>query len=370
MVCPTCKADADFIGHRPKTWITPVGPVEHRRAYYHCEHCKSGHFPFDTANGLQRDHISTGLRPLVGLAGVLAGYRVAAEDVLYSFTGVRLSASAIRDACKKAGAKLAQRQQSGDLVVPAKPEKWDFSVAGHSGTVAYLGLDAFSVPMQQSGGGKAPGRMLYTAVLYTPDKSRSHYLVDFDLARLAEQIRQAVIKLGLGRADKLIAILDAGNGLVEALRRNLTDDLLCILDWYHASEHLSDYSKCLFPKDADKASAWWEAAKGVLYEEGGKELLAHLRSQSKPEDAAVAEELRKLIGYFEGNSGRTDYPEYRKQGWDIGSGPTEAACKTVGARLKQSGMRWLEAGAAEIAPLRALYLSGTAAWEAFWALAA
>jgi hypothetical protein len=39
------------------------------------------------------------------------------------------------------------------------------------------------------------------------------------------------------------------------------------------------------------------------------------------------------------------------------------------ARLKGSGMRWVESGAAEVAPLRALYHSGTHAWDAFFALA-
>ncbi len=84
----------------------------------------------------------------------------------------------------------------------------------------------------------------------------------------------------------------------------------------------------------------------------------------------AAEELRKLLGYFGDNEHRTDYPAYRRHGWDIGSGPTEAACKVVGARLKQSGMRWVEAGAAQVAPLRALYLSGPEVWDAGWALAA
>jgi hypothetical protein len=38
----------------------------------------------------------------------------------------------------------------------------------------------------------------------------------------------------------------------------------------------------------------------------------------------------------------------------------------VGARLKGSGRRWVEAGAAEVAPLRALFLSGAAAWDTYW----
>ena len=101
-------------------------------------------------------------------------------------------------------------------------------------------------------------------------------------------------------------------------------------------------------------------------------MLAFLDAVALPPRASaeVREELRKLIGYFASNEHRTDYPSYRAQGWDIGSGPTEAGCKIVGARLKGSGMRWLVEGAAEVAPLRALYQSGAAAWDAFFDLAA
>ena len=34
------------------------------------------------------------------------------------------------------------------------------------------------------------------------------------------------------------------------------------------------------------------------------------------------------------------YPQSRAKDWDIGSGPTQALCKTTAARLKGSGMRW------------------------------
>ena len=322
------------------------------------------------ANGLQGDHLSSGLRPLACLAAALESFRQGADDILRRFSGIRLSVATVRSAAKRAGAELARRQQQGDVVVPVQPQAWDFSVEGHSRSVAYLGLDAFSVPMQKPGGGKDEHRMLYTAVLYTPDKSRSHYLVDFSLDRLAAQMRQAAIQLGLGKADVTLAVCDAGNGLEEALRRHFRDDLLCILDWYHAAEHLHGYAAALYGRDSAQAAAWSQRAKGILYEKGGKALLAHLRGLEVPADACLAEELRKLIGYFSNNEHRTDYPAYRRQGYDIGSGPTEAACKIVGARLKGSGMRWLEAGAAEVAPLRALYLSGAAAWDAFWALAA
>jgi hypothetical protein len=307
---------------------------------------------------------------LVCLAGVLESFRAGADDILRRFSGVRLSAATTRRATQQAGERLAQEQQAGGIVVAQPATAWDFTVAEQAHTVAYLGLDAFSVPIQQCGGGKAESRMLYTAILYTPDKSHSHYLVDFDLDRLAGQMRLAASALGLGAADQVIAISDAGNGLEAALQRHFWEDLLCILDWYHASQHVHAYARSLYPQEAGQAQAWAKQAKDMLYEQGGTALVAYLRGLAVPAEDGVADELRKLINYFADNEHRTDYPEYRRHGWDIGSGPTEAACKVVGARLKQSGMRWLAVGAAKVAPLRALYLSGPEVWDTYWAIAA
>jgi len=62
-----------------------------------------------------------------------------------------------------------------------------------------------------------------------------------------------------------------------------------------------------------------------------------------------------------------DYPDYLAKGWQIGSGPVEAACKTVvGNRLKGGGMRWGEPGANAVCHLRAVYLSEPTCWRRFW----
>src|SRR5262249_5755845 len=211
--------------------------------------------------------------------------------------GAGLSAGTVRSTTEAAGARLAARQQAGALACPAPERPWDFRLEGRRRTAAYLGLDAFSVPMQQPGGGKAEGRMLYTAVLYTPDKAHHHDLVDFDHDRLAGQLRQAAGRLGAGGVHQVVAITDAGNGLEGALRRHFWDDLLCILDWYHASGHLHAYAGCLHPGDAEAAAAWAQQAKGLLYEQGGTALLAYLRAQPEPAEAGVAEEWRKLVNY-------------------------------------------------------------------------
>ena len=233
---------------------------------------------------------------------------------------------------------------------------------------AYVGLDAFSVPMQGPGAGRAEHRMLYTALLYTPHKEHSRYLVDFELDTLAEQVRAQAQALGLAQVSDLIAVTDGGHGLEEALQRHLAENLTTILDWYHAAEHLGDFAKVWHARDEEARVAWQQQAKGILYEQGGEALLRFLREIVLPPGTSreVQEELRKLLGYFENNRHRTDYPTYRRNGWDIGSGPTEAGCKIIGERLKGSGMRWVEEGAATVAALRGLYVSGAKLWDGFW----
>ena len=58
------------------------------------------------------------------------------------------------------------------------------------------------------------------------------------------------------------------------------------------------------------------------------------------------------------------YPEFQAKGWQIGSGPTEATCKTLTARLKGSGMRWDADNAEAIMALEALTQSGQ--WDCYW----
>src|SRR5204863_35747 len=267
-----------------------------------------------------------------------------------------------------AGERLRAQHKEGRMVEPAQAEPHWTAPRDPGQPAAYVGLDAFSVPMQGEEAGKAEHRMLYTALLYTPEKEHTRYLVDFELEALAEQVRSQTGALGISQVSDLIAVTDGGNGLEEALQRHLADTLTTILDWYHAAEHICDFAKVWHGCDEEARTQWQHEAKGILYEQGGEALLVHLQALALPPctSAEVHEELRKLIGYFENNRHRTDYPTYRKNGWDIGSGPTEAGCKIIGERLKGSGMRWVEDGAATVAALRALYVSGGRLWDGFW----
>jgi hypothetical protein len=344
------------------------GEVRLRRAYYYCQRCHQSYCPYDAVLGLN-DEISPGLRPLVCLAGTLLPFVDAAEDVLRRFASVRLSASTVLRCTEAAGERLRAQCKEGRMVEPSQPEPGWNAPRDAGQPTAYVGLDAFSVPMQGPRAMQAEHRMMYTALLYTPDKRHSRYLVDFELDGLAEQVRAMARACGITATSELIAITDGGNGLEEALQRHLAEDLVTILDWYHAAEHVCDFAGVLHPQEEAARWAWASQAKKILYEQGGEALLRHLQGLTLPPRASaeVREELRKLIGYFENNRHRTDYPRYRERGWDIGSGPTEAGCKIIGERLKGSGMRWVEDGAATVGALRALYVSGGKLWDGFWA---
>jgi len=47
-----------------------------------------------------------------------------------------------------------------------------------------------------------------------------------------------------------------------------------------------------------------------------------------------------LIQYAAERSDLIRYPHVQTQGWQIGSGPTEAKCKTTTHRVKGRGRRW------------------------------
>jgi hypothetical protein len=242
VTCPDCQYAAKFHSYAERRLVTVHGEVRVSRAYYRCARCRQSFLPYDDVLGLF-DEISPGLRPLVCLAGTLLPFADAADDVLRRYAGVRVSASTVLRCTEGEGERLRAQLKAGRMVQPTQAEPgWTKPREARQPT-AYVGLDAFSVPMQGPGGMEAPHRMLYTALLYTPDKKHSRYLVDFELDQLAEQVRAQTRACGLTQVAQLVAITDGGHGLEEALQRNLADDLATVLDWYHAAEHLCDFAK-------------------------------------------------------------------------------------------------------------------------------
>jgi hypothetical protein len=145
-----------------------------------------------------------------------------------------------------------------------------------------------------------------------------------------------------------------------------------ILDFYHAAEYLGALAKAWHPGADARALRMAGAWCGWLKHEGGAAVLTALKGLDlRGRSAAVRATVAEVVTYFTNQQHRMDYPTYRAKGWQIGSGPVEAACKlVVGQRMKGNGMRWGVAGADAVCHVRALFKSEATQWEAYWAMPA
>ena len=187
------------------------------------------------------------------------------------------------------------------------------------------------------------------------------------LAALGLLLRKQAAQVGMEHAELWIALSDGGSGLENFLRSNFNRaELVIILDFWHPSGYLEELARAWHPKDEDQREALTQAWCHKLKHQGGQAMLAEL-SGLKPPTQAAREALGEALTYFGNNAHRMNYPYYLSQGWQIGSGPVESACKTVvGQRLKLAGMRWREYGTDNVCHLRALFRSDKDQWDAFW----
>jgi hypothetical protein len=142
-----------------------------------------------------------------------------------------------------------------------------------------------------------------------------------------------------------------------------------ILDFYHASGYLAAAAPGIKGRK-DQRAEWLEQACHALKHEPGAaqrlaaQLGAQMQAGSRTQAAVAA--LKAASGYFAHNVERMNYAVFRAMNFPIGSGVTEAACKTlVKLRLCGSGMQWTRSGAQTVLTLRALLLS-TSRWSSLW----
>ena len=146
-------------------------------------------------------------------------------------------------------------------------------------------------------------------------------------------------------------------------------DYKMAVDFYHTTEHLSKAAEALFGKSSPEAQKWYYRwRENLLMEEGAARgvirsirymLKSHKLSKSK------REEVRKELTFFRRNWRLMPYAVFREMGLPIGSGPVEAACKSiVKTRMCRSGMRWSRKGGQYVLQLRTIVKSER--WEPFW----
>lgn len=150
--------------------------------------------------------------------------------------------------------------------------------------------------------------------------------------------------------NRLVFITDGAQWIHNYLT-NRFPNAIHILDYYHAVEHLTDFAKLHFV-DTTRRKNWVKDQKNELLEGSPKNVLdniAKLRNLSNN----AKKERTNLLEYYKNNIARMNYKSFRSQGIMIGSGPMEAAHRTViQTRMKRSGQRWTPNGAQSMLNLR------------------
>lgn len=366
------------MGHRHTTLCCLFGNVDYERVYYHCKACGQGHFPTDQEFDVQ-NRKTRAAEEILSLSAVTEAFQEAAEKVLTKMSGLRVSKSTVHRTAEAVGDKLAQKKAAGETIAPKKPWPWHADALGKR--VAYVSLDATGVLQQGPDHKKAEGKMPWVGCVFNPQpahkkprprmKNARYVSGLMSLSEIGFQIRQECQAVEINNADLVIALTDGGAGLEDCLLDAVAGQMKqieYILDFYHASEHVLEFAKGLFAGDAPARQAQVDAWCHKLKHEGGRALLGELESlefpNARPE---VIESHRLLTNYLRNNLHRTDYPRYVKNGWQIGSGVIESACKSVvGRRLKGPGMRWRPHGTTAMCQLRALYKSTDRLWDQYW----
>jgi hypothetical protein len=356
---------------RSKEIETLFGPVQIRRDYFYRPATGQGRLPLDEALGLI-DGSSPGLVRLASRAAARSGYEAASQD-LAELAGVQIDGRQIQRIVQHSGPRIGQQLLAGPCVIE-KPVP-----------IMYVEVDGTGVPMMpeelvdrkgKQPDGSAKTREVKLGCVFTQsttdaaglplrDNQSTTYAGSFEPAEaFGLKIRNEAQRRAIGLA-RIVVFLGDGAAWVWELARLNFPGAICILDFYHALEHLNDLCKLLYAGREQwvrrMQAQWYDQMENNQIEE----VIGSARRRLSELDPARHEEIEKQIAYFENNRERMLYKTYRQQGFFYGSGVVEAGCKTViGQRLKQSGMLWGLPGAQSVLELRCALLGNR--WDECW----
>ena len=220
------------------------------------------------------------------------------------------------------------------------------------------------VPQNTDSNETTPERLAARCVARMPEENATTFKekLEAEVKSMASRLPDDTVK---------IILMDGGRniwGYVDA--NSMYDDYEKLLDFHHAMEHISQGAEGIFGKGTADGQAWYRKMEGLLlgYEDGVIRVIRSLEYY-----LANYEYTETRCGLIEGcltflrnNSHRMEYKRFRDNGWPIGSGPVEGACKNiVKQRMCRSGMRWSIPGGQAVLTLRTIVKSNR--WPRFWA---
>lgn len=363
----------------------------HRRVYWANQHgCCA---PLDTWLGLTQRY-SQGVREMVTRLGLDSSYRKAAED-LQRLAQIGLSYQTFREVFQREGQKVRQAQRT-DAYGPTFTAQ-DCRRRPSDPTCLITGADGFHVPLitdqeQRKRREKAKRRRhklrrqghrlkalpvrprgadqkwkeAKLVTFYDPGNQRRYTAATTGNHRaLGRLMRHHAAQLQLDQADRKYSVTDGADWIRNQYRQQLPMLDAMILDYYHLRDQTIACAKTLYGEGTDEAREWRKALCATLRESGPIEAVTELGLLAKARRGHKRQALLKLQGYIGKRLEMLDYPRFLAEDFQIGSGPTEAQCKCLTARLKGRGRRWNRSGIEAHLAVSCLY-HNPKQWTTYW----
>jgi hypothetical protein len=153
----------------------------------------------------------------------------------------------------------------------------------------------------------------------------------------------------------IVALADGAKDNWNFLDWDLPPRSISIADFWHVAEHLHAALAAAYGENDPRCKVQFEKLRHLLrHDRRGAEkvirALVHVRDRHRHKKKIATE-----LNFFRKNRHRMRYAEWAAKGLPIGSGVTEAACKTLATqRMKRSGMHWRQEGGQAILTFRAM----------------
>jgi hypothetical protein len=359
-------------GYRTKTVLLNLGWIQLRRPYLYNPARGEGRCPQDDAWGLVDSYSPEVLRLGCRAAALGGSYEAASQDLL-TYAGLQIDARQLQRLVSQVAPVMNQWRQAQQPVAPTNGVE-----------VMCIGTDGTGAPMRRrylrgrkgKKGGRARTREVKVGTVFThrnptqPDQrpERDYGSTTYLAAIVAADdfgplLRNEAIRRGMGTA-KTVVFLGDGAVWVWKLARLNFPGAICILDYYHACEHLKLLADVLYGEGSALAKRRYRLWKKWLLKDKVADIIAQAKTDL-PKEEGTRKTAKLQIGYLERNRSKMLYRTFRAKGYFIGSGVVEAGCKVVvGQRFKQSGMLWSRKGAEHLLAVRCALLSGW--FENFW----
>lgn len=340
-----------------------VGPIA--RAYYHAKgggNGGGGHYPWDERMGLAGRFTPAVVAEVERLAAI-HGYEEAAQE-FENAHGFRISPDTMREIVIGGAARTTEFNLTCGHVEQRQRETLAYALGDGTGISMFR---KYLKGVKGKDGKEAKTREVKVAAFFTGTTKKGKPFRDDDSTTYVATTERWEEYGRMSRREfdrrfplrpKTTIFLSDGSQWLRSVHDSYFPFAIMILDIYHALEHLKDIMQLLGYKE--KTDEWtscfgrWKR----MFKEGRAQAVVR-EAEEKSAGGKHAAEVDKKLQYYRDNFDRMKYDEYILNGWFIGSGVVESACRcVVQQRLDLSGMHWSLKGAEALLPIRALYKSG------------